>query len=445
MQTTNRAFLVHVFSAAIAFAVAPAPAGAEQVKLQAALGHPVLKAGEKRTTHLKVGITGFRFLREADRAPVNVVLVIDTSGSMQGDKIAKAREAAILAIRSLGPRDIVAVVEYDDRVRVMVPATKVTDPEPICAAIRRLEPGSGTALFAGVSKGAEEVRKFLDRSRVNRIILLSDGLANVGPSSPAELGDLGASLVKEGISVTTIGLGLGFNEDLMSQLARRSDGNHYFAENSTDLARIFRGELGDVLTVAAQEVVVKIHCAGGVRPVRVLGREADITGPTVVTYLNQVYSEQEKYVLLEVEVSATPAGETRPIASVEVSYSNMQTRTRDVLTSSVAARFSDSDAEVEREMNKDVVASAVEQLATITNKMAMKLRDEGKIEEARSLLMSNYSFLEKNAVQLKSELLRRYAEIQKDDERSLEGLRYHHHRKIMVEEQSARESQQKSK
>ncbi len=445
MRTTIRSLPIQALGAAAAIAVLAGAASAEQVKLQAVLGHPVLKAGEKRTTYLKVGLTGFRFLREADRAPVNVAIVIDTSGSMQGEKIARAREAAILAIHSLGPRDIAAVVEYDDSVRVIVPATRLTDPEPICAAIRRLEPGRGTALFAGVSKGAEEVRKFLDRGRVNRIILLSDGIANIGPSSPAELGDLGASLVKEGIAVTTIGLGMGFNEDLMSQLARRSDGNHYFVENSADLARIFKGELGDVLAVVAQEVAVKIECAEGIRPVRMLGREADITGQRVVTLLNQIYSEQEKYVILEVEVPATPAGQTRPVARVEVSYANMQTRTTDVLSSSVAVRFSDSDAEVERAMNKEVVASGVEQLAIITSKMAMKLRDEGKIEEARKLLLSNRSFLDKNAVELKSELLRRYSEIQKDDEQSLEGGNYPRARKKMVEEQNARASQQKSK
>jgi Ca-activated chloride channel family protein len=445
MRTTIRSPVLRFLAGLSVLAATAAGARADQLKLDVAAGHPVLKAGEKRTTYLRVGLTGFRFARDADRAPANVALVIDTSGSMQGEKIARAREAAIMAIRRLGSRDIAAVVEYDDRVRVLVPATRLTDPEPVCAAIRRLEPGSGTALFAGVSKGAQEVRKFLDRSRVNRVILLSDGLANVGPSSPAELGDLGASLVKDGISVTTIGLGSGYNEDLMSQLARRSDGNHYFAENATDLDRIFKGELGDVLTVAAQEVRVRIDCGEGIRPVRVLGREADITGERVVTFLNQVYSEQEKYVLLEVEVPGGAAGQSRSLAAVEVSYVNMQTKGMDVLRSSVSARFSDSDDEVERNMNAGVIVSAVEQLAIIKNKLAMKLRDEGKVEEARKALLDNRSYLEDNAVKLKSQLLRRYAEIQKEDEESLGEREYRLRRKVMVEEQAARESQQKPK
>ena len=113
--------------------------------------------------------------------------------------------------------------------------------------------------------------------------------------SPAELGNLGASLIKEGISVTTLGLGLDYNEDLMTALALRSDGNNYFIENSAELGRKFAYEFDDVTSVVAQEVTVRITCAPGVRPVRVLGREADITGQTVTAYLSQVYGEQQKY------------------------------------------------------------------------------------------------------------------------------------------------------
>jgi Ca-activated chloride channel family protein len=347
-----------------------------------------------------------------------------------------------MALHRLSSRDIASVVEYNNTVRVIVPATKLTDLESVCDAIRRLQPMSGTALFAGVSKGADEVRKFLGRDRVNRIVLLSDGLANVGPSSPHELGELGASLIREGISVTTIGLGNGYNEDLMSRLARRSDGNHYFAENSTDLAHIFRGELGDILTAVGQEVVVKINLADGIRPIRALGRDVEIAGQRAIATLSQIYSEQEKYILLEVEVPPTPAGEMRSVAAVEVSYANLQTRTADVLKSTVAARFSDSPEAIEKGCNKDVIIAAVEQLATITSKLAMKLRDEGKVSESRKVLQDNVKYLEENADKLKSDALKRYARVQEEDEKALDGTNYNARRKKMVEEQGRKESQQ---
>src|SRR5262249_32047712 len=149
-----------------------------------------------------------------------------------GEKINKANEASRMVLDRLDSNDILSVVAYDDTAEVLVPATRVFDKEAIRRRIAAIVPQGSTALFAGVSKGIEEVRKFRDAAHVNRVVLLSDGQANVGPSSPNELGRLGAATAKEGISITTIGLGLGYNEDLMTQLAMRSDGNHGFAESA---------------------------------------------------------------------------------------------------------------------------------------------------------------------------------------------------------------------
>jgi Ca-activated chloride channel family protein len=293
-----------------------------------------------------------------------------------------------------------------------------------------------------VSKGAEEVRKFLDRTRANRVILISDGIANVGPSSPAELGELGSSLIKEGISVTTIGLGLGFNEDLMSRLSEKSDGNHYFAEKAEDLVRVFRNELGDILSVVAQEVLVKVECAEGIRPVRFLGRFGDIAGQTACVLLNQLYSEQEKYVLLEIEVPAAPDGAARPVASVSVSYANMQTKTTDILTSAVSVRFSNSEAAVAAAVNPDAMTAAVEQIAAINSENAIKLRDLGKVADARQLLLENKRYLEENADKYQSKRLKDYADKQEQDEQNLEGAKWPQARKAMTEELQSVKRQQ---
>ena len=415
---------------------------ADQVKLNVGVAQPLLKADLKQTTFLKIGLTGFPMKGEASRTPVNVAIVIDKSSSMSGEKIRKAKEAAIMALDRLNSRDIVSVVAYNHNVFVLVPATKVSDKAAIRASISRLRADGTTALFAGVSKGAAELRKFLDKNRVNRVILLSDGLANVGPQSPAALGELGASLIKEGLSVTTIGLGGGYNEDLMDRLAQKSDGNHYFAETASDLARLFKSEFGDVLSVVAQEVVVEIRCADGVRPVRVMGREADITGHKVVTMLNQLYSEQEKYILLEVEVPATAADRARDLATVRVSYANMQTKTTDELTSTVAARFTKSEEDVQKAENAEVVVAAVEQIATAVNKKAVELRDSGKTEEARQVLKKNIEFLAKNAEKYSSARLKEYSVANDEDARNLDGDKWNTQRKRMRGWQRYNEYQQ---
>ncbi len=366
------------------------PASARQVKLEVAMAEPLILAGKKNTTFIKIGLTGFDFTKDGeDRAPVNVAIVLDKSGSMDGEKIIKAREAAKMAIRRLDENDIVSVILYDSTVRVIVPATKVSDKEAICAQIDRIAAKGSTALFAGVSKGAAEIRKFINKERVNRVLLLSDGQANIGPKSPGALGELGGSLIKEGISVSTIGLGSGYNEDLMFKLADRSDGNHAFAENGVDLVRIFDAEFGEILSVVAQEVLVKIECADGVRPVRVIGREAEISGASATVLLNQLYSGQEKYIVMEVEVPAGRAKTTRQVASVELSYANMATNTTDTLASTVAVRFTDVKNEVAENTNKKVMASCMLQVGTMENDRALALRDAGKIDEARRVLLAN--------------------------------------------------------
>jgi len=415
---------------------------AEQVKVDVAVAKPYLLAGQKQTSYIRVGLTGVPINDTGPRTSVNVAIVLDKSGSMTGEKLRKAKDAALASIDRLGPNDIVSVIAYDQTVDVLVPATKVSDRQTLRASIEKLSAGGSTALFAGVSKAAAEVRKFLDRQRVNRIILLSDGQANVGPSSPADLGNLGASLIKEGISVTTLGLGLDYNEDLMTQLARKSDGNHYFIENSTDLARQFGYEFDDVLSVVAQEVTVGITCGAGVRPIRVLGREADITGQTVTTYVNQVYGNQEKYVLLEVEVPAQQAGTERNIANVNVSYVNMASKSPHKIARGASTRFTSSASLVESNTNATVMTSAIEQIAVERNKQAVSLRDQGKIEEARKVLLDNSAFLSENAVKYNSKELEDYKGKNRKDADNLAPAVWEAQRKAILSEQNVRQSQQ---
>ena len=126
-----------------------------------------------------------------------------------------------------------------------------------------------------------------------------------------------------------MGLGLDYNEDLMLKLASRIGGNHIFVEDVEQLANIFNEEFKTVLSVVAQEVSVQIDVAKNVRPVRILGREAEINGQQVIAQISQIYSEQETFVVLEVEVPAAPAGKPTQVANVSVSYDNLLTNATD--------------------------------------------------------------------------------------------------------------------
>ena len=414
----------------LALAGMAATARGEAVTLNQAVGHPVLPANKKHTTWLKIDVTGVGRPEKSQRAPVNVCLVIDKSGSMAGDRIRYARDAAKTAVRRLAPFDIVSVVAYDNTVRVLVPATKCRDKDAICAAIDRLTPDSGTALFSGVSKGAEEVRKFAEKGLVNRVILLSDGQANVGPSSPRELGDLGMALAREGISVSTIGVGDGYNEDLMSQLASKSDGSHSFINNPAALATVFESELRDVMSVVAQEVTLGVVCAEGVRPVRFLGREGEISGQKVTAHLQQLYADQEKFLLLEVEVSAGEDGTRRKLADTIVMFRNLATGTAGKLRGTVHARHSSSEAEVTAAEDRLVMIAVAAMKANERTILAIQLRDNGEIQRSQELLHLNGVELRASGERYKSQTLEELG-VQnfQDSESFKDGDRYNLKRK----------------
>lgn len=371
--------------------------GESPLSFQTELSHPLLPTGQKQTAYLKVSVTGGKAPTLEERAPINVAIVLDRSGSMSGTKIARARDAAKLAISRLQENDTVSIISYDNVVEVLVPSTKLTDKEFVYNAIDKISARGNTALFAGVSKGAEELRKFKNKEAINRIILLSDGRANSGPSTPQELGDLATSLSKENISVTTIGLGSGYNEDLMDKLALNSDGNHSFVETPDELAKVFDQELGSLLSVVAQDLTFTVELAEGIRPVRSLGLESNISGQSVSVSFNQLYAEQNKFLLLEIETPTLETEQDQLIAKAEVTYFDLSNNKTTKAHSQSVARYSKDQAIVKKSRNREVMITAVDFIANEKNLAAIKLRDEGKIEEAKTALYDNQTYLNENA------------------------------------------------
>jgi Ca-activated chloride channel homolog len=386
MKRMRGSICLFVFSL---FAATVAQAG-EPIRLETRLAQPVMKSGEVHKNYLRIALQGCKPEPSQTRTPVNVALVIDRSGSMQGTRIAQAREAAILAVNRLLPTDIASVVIFDQAVDVLVPAQPVSDPTHFTDLIRQIAVRGSTAIHAGVLQGAAEVTKFREPRRLNRVVLLSDGQANVGPVRPEEFALLGRALLTQGISVSTIGLGLGYNEDLMLQLARASDGNHAFAREPTDLVQIFNKEFDDVLGSCAQTVSIDIDLAPGVRAVRALSRDGLIEGQRAQFALNQVYAATEHYVLLEVEIDkAPPSPDEQDLGSVKVAYTLPGSGAKAALDTRIRARFSASEAEVKAGLDPKVTEAIVEQVTRERAQRAVALQDQGKVKEARELLLQN--------------------------------------------------------
>lgn len=370
----------------------------QPVRLRLELDRTLLPVGGTERAVVKVAFDCARPSRPETRTPVNLTLVLDRSGSMGGEKIVQAKAAAIEAVRRLTADDVFSLVVFDNQVDTLIPASRVGNRRDLEARIASIEARGGTAIYAGVTQGAAELRRQIeDRRYVHRIVLLSDGLANEGPSRPEDFARLGRALLKEGISVSTVGLGLGYNEDLMTRLAQKSDGNTYFVESSRDLPRIFNAELGDVLSVVARRVMVTIEFPEGVRPVGFVGREGTISGQRAELTLNQLYGGQEKFALVEVEVQPGSVGAELEIARASVAYEDTLTQRTYTARANGVVRFTTDRSAVVASANHQVQADYAFNVTALAKDAAVAQVDANRRDEAARQLRERNAELKRIA------------------------------------------------
>ena len=361
----------------------------KQIQVRSELSSPIILEGTPETNYLKVSLSG-QNIDSKKRVPINLAIVIDKSGSMSGQRIEKAREAAILAVNMLNENDTLSIVAYDSEARVIVPATKVDNKLRIIGLINEnIYAEGGTALFAGLSKGIKQVENQLTKDKVNRIILLSDGQANIGPSSVNELSQLAIIAAKKNIAITTLGIGSDYNELLMSSIASYSDGNHVFVNNSADLENVFVHEFNDLMSAIAQDVVITIQLKNGVKPVRLLGRDGVIKGNEITVKMNQLFSNQEKYVLLEVIPDKGKVGQEKTLAQVDLKYDNLLENKTENETQVVRISYTKDKKMVDDAIHQDVIVETELQKVALENEKALELYNQGKRDEAQQLLREN--------------------------------------------------------
>lgn len=392
-------------------------AGADVIVVTAKPEYRILPAGSPQTSMVRFTLTA-PHIAPARRAPaINLAIALDRSGSMHGEgKLANAKAAAKAALAMLSDDDTFALVTYDNSAGVLVPATRVTPAarNEINQAIDAIQPGGMTALFSGVALAASELAKTPARpGLVSRLLLLSDGLANVGPASPGELGRYGAGLVKEGVSVSTIGVGSDYNEDLMISLAQNSDGNFYFVENSRDLALIFEKELNSALAVAAQRVRIRIQCPPGIRPRGILGHQCRIDGQVLEIDFNQIYAGHDKVLILQFDLPAGQDGLTQNLADFEVEYLTGEAKSAPPVTGRIAVAFAADASRVQSGLDKEVSGSVALQQAALLREEAIRAADAGDFDAGTRQMRQAQKLLESNAALTQDAAVAEAAERQK--------------------------------
>ena len=279
--------------------------------------------------------------------------------------------------------------------------------------IQRLNTGGSTALYDGVRVGGDQLQEFFSSEKINRVILLSDGIANIGPSSNREIANLGNRLARNGMSVTTIGLGNDYNETLMTALAEASDANYYYVADVEKLPEVFEKELGELQSIVARQIEIVIRCPEGVRPTRFLGRPEKLEKRTEKIVFGTLSSEQTRELYLECLVESDALGTVSEIAECEVRYLNPETgKSAAAKATPIVVGYSDDDMLVSRAVDSKIVAEAAIFENAVETEKAIALADEGNIEackiqlrEQRQMLSDVYASAPAEVqVQLKEEI-----------------------------------------
>jgi uncharacterized protein YegL len=203
---------------------------------------------------------------------LNLVLVIDKSGSMAAeDKMSRVKDSLRTMLSKLRPDDIISIVGFDSSAEVLYPANRVGDGYNVRHAIDCLEPAGSTNLHSGLMLGYEQAKKYYRAGATNRVILLTDGIANTGVTEPQRIAADSSAFNRQGIDLSTIGVGLELNNDLLRTLARSGRGLYHFISDYKDINKVFVTEVQSLISSVARAVVVTIDYGPGLHLEKVYG------------------------------------------------------------------------------------------------------------------------------------------------------------------------------
>ncbi|MCA2977217.1 MAG: VWA domain-containing protein [Myxococcaceae bacterium] len=375
--------------------VAPAPPPATQrapgaLRLTGKLSHPVLAPGTSDVfATLEVSAVD---RPGAPRAAVNLAVVIDRSGSMSGAKIAQARRAALHLVELLNETDRLAIVHYGTDVQVLPGAfATAANKERMRGFVRAISEQGGTNIGDALVAGKAQLDVARSDFTVNRLILLSDGQPTVGVTSAAGLERVAQTLRSAGTTITALGVGADFNEDLMQRLAELGGGSYGFIRDAEATASLFERDLAQAGTMVARGVTVSVELPPGVALREVLGRPSAVEGRRVTVTMPDFSARQTERLVVHLTASGLTGAEGAAVdvAAFRLDYVDLLASQPGLEQLRLAALVTGDRALAEQRRDPEALVFANRARASQNVERAADAMKQGLFEQARRFIADN--------------------------------------------------------
>jgi Ca-activated chloride channel homolog len=341
------------------------PKAGEAVHMDVRWGNGV----STREAVLQVGFSTALANDRQELRPLNLALVIDKSGSMAAaDKMSRVKAALSTLVSRLRPTDILSITVFDSTAQVLLPAQEVLNPGRIKEIIAGIQPGSSTNIHAGLMLGYQEAAKNVRKDRTNRVILLTDGIANQGVTEPASIAKDSLTYNDRGIDLSTIGVGADLNKDLLRELAKSGRGLFHFVADTGDIQKVFVSELQSLISPVATDPNLRIELGKGLRIAHVYGYEPKVSGNAVDIKLDNMNSGLTQVVLVRVKAIDAELGSV-PVTT-RLTYYDLEQKKQVVKTEKTSLKLNANgtvaamkDPEVRKNVTIATVAQAIRDMA----------------------------------------------------------------------------------
>ena len=315
---------------------------------------------------------------DTERPAQTIVVVLDRSGSMDGPRLFAAKAALISLIERLDGRDRLGVITFDDEAQVVLPARALADhgKDAAMAAVRSINTGGMTDLSSGYLRGLQEARRAAGETGAT-LILLSDGEANSGITDDVALKGLAADALSKGITTSTIGIGLGYDETILIALASGGSGNHSFAERAEAAATAVANEVDGLLTKTAQAASLLVKPGKEITGITVLNDlPSTRSDDGILIELGDFYADETRRLVLQFDVPGRPALGVAEIATLEFRYVELPKLVEHTVWLPLSVNVLPGDEAAGR-----VRAPQVEREMLLLTVQAAKLRSEGALRD----------------------------------------------------------------